>query len=118
MSITVIGITYDARDARRIAQFWGAVLGREVADGASPEHASLTAGDLAVSGPRFTFHQVPEGKTVKNRLHVDLRTADHDQELQRLLELGAAKIGEQTIGTLHWVTLADPEGNEFDLIRA
>lgn len=116
MTTTLIGITYDAHDAERVAQFWGAALGRKVADGASAEHASVVAGDAATSGPRISFHQVPEGKTVKNRMHIDLLSTEHDQEVQRLLELGATSVAEQRFGDLHWVTLADPEGNEFDLI--
>ncbi len=102
MTTTFIGITYDARDAHRIARFWGAVLGREVADGASAVHATLLAAEPATSGPRISFLQVPEGKTVKNRLHIDLASTEYDEALKRVLALG---------GT----TLADPEGNEFDL---
>jgi len=59
---------------------------------------------------------VPEGKTVKNRVHFDLITADFDRELDRLVRLGATKLHEIDAGA-HWVTLADPEGNEFDLIK-
>ena len=117
MSTTFIGITYDARDAQLVATFWGSVLGREVADGASAEHASLTTGNVTVTGPRIGFHQVPEGKTVKNRLHIDLLSADFDEDLKRLLGLGATSIAEQRVGGGHWITLADPEGNEFDLIE-
>jgi predicted enzyme related to lactoylglutathione lyase len=111
--ITFVGLTYDARDAERLAQFWGAVLDREIAPGGSAGHAGVAAGGGA---PRMSFHQVPEDKTVKNRLHVDLVTPDHDRELHRILGLGATVVGEQGAGGLRWTTLADPEGNEFDLI--
>ena len=117
MTTTFIGITYDARDAQRIAQFWGAVLGRLVADGATAEHATLDAADVSTSGPRIGFHQVPEGKTVKNRLHIDLVATEFDHELDRVLGLGASTVAEQRVGGGHWITLADPEGNEFDLIE-
>ena len=56
---------------------------------------------------------MPEPKTAKNRLHLDLITADFDAELARLLGLGATEVASFE----RWTTLADPEGNEFDLIR-
>ncbi|MDV8071423.1 VOC family protein [Rhodococcus sp. IEGM 1366] len=115
MTTTFIGITYDARDAHRIARFWGAVLGREVADGASAVHATLLAAEPAISGPRISFLQVPEDKTVKNRLHIDLASTEYDEALKRVLALGATIIAERSAGSVRWTTLADPEGNEFDL---
>jgi hypothetical protein len=87
-----------------------------VAPGADSEHAVVEAADVASSGPRLAFHKVPEGKTVKNRVHFDLITSDFDRELDRLVRLGATKRHEIDAGA-HWVTLADPEGNEFDLIQ-
>jgi hypothetical protein len=63
------------------------------------------------------FFRVPEGKAVKNRLHLDLRPEDQAAEVDRLLALGARKvdIGQ---GSPTWVVLADPEGNEFCILRA
>jgi hypothetical protein len=90
--------------------------GRTVAPGADSAHAVVEAADVASSGPRLAFHKVPEGKTVKNRVHFDLITADFDRELDRLVRLGATKLHEIDAGA-HWVTLADPEGNEFDFIK-
>jgi hypothetical protein len=62
----------------------------------------------------LTFARVPEGKTVKNRLHLDVNPTDREQddEVRRLLDLGArhADVGQ---GEASWVVLADPEGNEF-----
>jgi Glyoxalase-like domain len=62
----------------------------------------------------LTFAHVPEGKTVKNRLHLDVNPTDReqDEEVRRLLDLGArrADVGQ---GAVSWVVLADPEGNEF-----
>ena len=116
MSSTVFGVAYDAADAAVAARFWAAALGRTVAPGADSAHAVVEAADVASSGPRLAFHKVPEGKTVKNRVHFDLITADFDRELDRLVRLGATKRHEIAAGA-HWVTLADPEGNEFDLIK-
>ena len=59
---------------------------------------------------------MPEGKVVKNRLHVDLRPQDQDAEVARLEALGARRIGIGQ-GEVSWVVMADPEGNEFDVLR-
>lgn len=114
MSNTVYGLSIDVRDARAVATFWAEVLGRTVADGADTDNAAITA-DPDAAGSRIGFHRVPEDKSVKNRLHLDLITTDFNNELARLIGLGATKLNEIQAGG-HWVTLADPEGNEFDLI--
>jgi predicted enzyme related to lactoylglutathione lyase len=114
MSNTVFGISFDARDAKAAATFWAAALGRTVADGANDTMAAVEA-DPAVPGSRIGFRQVPEDKTVKNRMHFDLGTGDFAAEARRLTELGATKLNEVDAG-IHYATFADPEGNEFDLI--
>jgi len=115
MSSSMFGVAFDAQDARVAANFWAAVLGRTVADGATRDNALISA-DPAVPGSRIGFHRVPEGKTVKNRMHFDVITTDFDAEVERLTGLGATKLNEVNGDAAHWVTLADPEGNEFDLI--
>ncbi len=76
--------------------------------------------DPAGHGPRIFFQLVPETKQVKNRLHLDLMPAEgsRDEELERLLKLGARPIDDlrKPDGT-GWVVLADPEGNEFCILR-
>jgi predicted enzyme related to lactoylglutathione lyase len=114
MSSSVFGISFDAHDAQVAASFWAAALGRPLADGASSDNAAVSA-DPAIPGSRISFHRVPESKTVKNRMHLDLITTDFDAEVDRLTGLGAAKLNEINNGN-HWATLADPEGNEFDVI--
>jgi catechol-2,3-dioxygenase len=110
MGNTVVGLSVDAADAAGLATFWADTLGSDVDPGASTDYA-------AVGGtPRLVFHRVPEGKELKNRLHLDLLTGEFEAELARLLSLGASRVGEIREGTAHWITLADPEGNEFDLI--
>lgn len=111
----MLGVSFDARNALTVATFWAEVLGRRLADGATTSHAVLEADDVAVSGPRMSFHLVPEGKTGKNRVHFDLVTDDLGAETRRLLDLGARKLSTVTNGA-RWVTFADPEGNEFDVI--
>jgi predicted enzyme related to lactoylglutathione lyase len=114
MSSTVFGVSFDVQDAHAVASFWAQVLGRTVADGASVDSASIDA-DPAIPGSWIGFHKVPEGKSVKNRLHFDLITSDFDAEIDRLTDLGASKLNEINAGG-RWATLADPEGNEFDVI--
>jgi hypothetical protein len=114
MSSTVGGVTFDARNAQAVATFWAGALGRTVADGAN-EAAATVEPDPAIPGSRIGFRQVPEDKQVKNRMHFDLFTTDLPAEVRRLTDLGARTLNETDAG-LHYFTLADPEGNEFDLI--
>jgi hypothetical protein len=116
MSNTFVGVAVDCHDAAALARFWGAVLGRPVAADATSDSAALLPGDEAVSGPRLTFHRVPEAKVVKNRLHLDLISDTFDAETGRLLSLGARKLRELEGDKSRWTTFADIEGNEFDLI--
>jgi Glyoxalase-like domain len=86
----------------------GALVWREGVAIRSPE------GD-AHQGVRIYFQVVPEAKTVKNRIHFDVRTGDDDVEAvrARLIERGAVVVGGGSQGPHSWVTLTDPEGNEF-----
>jgi glyoxalase superfamily protein len=113
MSITVWAVGYDAADAGTLAQFWSEVLRRPVREGATPEFAAV---DVAEGAPLLSFHRVPEGKTVKNRMHPDLVSTEFDADVTRLLGVGATRVNEVRQGSAHWITFADPEGNEFDLI--
>jgi predicted enzyme related to lactoylglutathione lyase len=115
-SSTVLGISFDAHDAAIVAQFWASTLGRQLADGADAHNAVVLPGDITTTGPRLAFHQVPEGKTVKNRVHLDLTTTELIAEIERLQQLGATIVRDVSENGNHWITLADPEGNEFDLI--
>jgi predicted enzyme related to lactoylglutathione lyase len=115
MVTTFFGAAFDAGDAARLASFWSAVLGRAVDEGASRENAVISATTPEL-GPRIAFHRVPEEKVAKNRFHPDLITTDYDTELARMRDLGATVLNEVHKGPSRWTTLADPEGNEFDLI--
>jgi predicted enzyme related to lactoylglutathione lyase len=115
MPTTVIGLAIDCADAAKLAGFWSAVLGRPVSPGASAERATVEATDPAV-GPPLTFHQVPEPKTIKNRLHLDLNSPDFEAESERLVSLGATALWTIEHPGLRWTTFTDPEGNEFDLV--
>jgi predicted enzyme related to lactoylglutathione lyase len=65
----------------------------------------------------WLFIKVPEGKTAKNRLHIDFGTADREAEVARLLTFGAQRIGDHDEWGAVWTTLADVEGNEFCVVQ-
>ena len=113
MALALLALSIDCGDAAKLAAFWAAALGLPADPGARPESAAITPGG---TGPRLLFHQVPEPKTVKNRLHLDLISNTFEAESQRLAALGASWIRDATKGSARWTTFADPEGNEFDLI--
>jgi hypothetical protein len=117
MTVSVLALSVDCADAANLAGFWAAALGRQVEPGASAESARVGTGDVVATGPLMLFHQVPEGKIVKNRLHLDLGTSAAAAETDRLVGLGASVLNvfEQN-GQHRWTTMADPEGNEFDLV--
>jgi predicted enzyme related to lactoylglutathione lyase len=116
MSISLLAISFDARDAAQLAHFWAQALHRAVNDGATEEFASIPAGDDAALGPFLMFHKVPEGKTVKNRVHFDLKAAEVLTEADRLTSLGAKQIRSLAENNNRWISFIDPEGNEFDLV--
>ncbi|HXA60229.1 MAG TPA: VOC family protein [Streptosporangiaceae bacterium] len=116
MSTTIVGaVSIDTADAAALAAFWAEVLGRPVNPGAAADYAAIDATDPA-SGPKITFHKVPELKTVKSRVRLALRTDRFEAESMRLVDLGAKPLGDYEKPSLRWTTFADPEGNEFDLV--
>ena len=109
-------IVVDAEDPARLARWWAEALGYQIVHEA-PDEVEIRRHPDEMPGLLFT--PVPEAKTVKNRLHIDVNPVgcDQEQEVARLLGLGARRIdigqGEQT-----WVVLADPEGNEFCVLQS
>jgi predicted enzyme related to lactoylglutathione lyase len=116
VSIELVHITVDCDDAGRLASFWAQALGWDVAPDASPEFAMVGGGARPADAPGWVFFRVPEGKSAKNRMHVDLEADDLDAETVRLVELGAAVVHEKQEWGAHWRTLTDPEGNEFCVV--
>jgi predicted enzyme related to lactoylglutathione lyase len=109
-------IVLDARDADRLAAFWAEALGY-VAFGRHEQYRSLV--DPAGSGPKLIIQEVPELKSGKNRVHLDVHAADVEGEVSRLIGLGATRLDRAAIaeaGT-SWVRMRDPEGNEFCVCR-
>ena len=111
----------DAANPDQLAQFWMAVLGWQPTGRyqGAVEIADPAAGE-GVRGPSITFVPVPDEKRGKNRLHIDVNPVgcNQDAEVARLIGLGArhADVGQGSDKT--WVVLADPEGNEFCVLRA
>jgi hypothetical protein len=119
-------LAIDCADPSGLARFWCSVLDYEVQD---EDDGVVTIGSplvpegknrLGPVPPTLTFARVPEGKTVKNRLHLDVNPTDReqDEEVRRLLGLGArhADVGQGS--DVSWVVMADPEGNEFCVLAA
>lgn len=107
-----IGLVLDCQEPARLADFWAAAL----------DYLSLgEAGAYVVllpdgrPGPKLLLQQVPEPKTAKNRMHLDIDAVDIEAESTRLEALGAVRVADDQIhehGT-NWILMADPEGNEF-----
>jgi predicted enzyme related to lactoylglutathione lyase len=116
MSISVLAISFDAHNAAELAQFWAEALHRTVNDGATEDFASIAADTDSRLGPLLMFHKVPEGKTVKNRVHFDLEAAEVLTEADRLTSLGAKQVRSLAANNNRWISFLDPEGNEFDLV--
>jgi hypothetical protein len=114
---SVLGITFDCADVSAVAQFWCGTLGGRLSP-VPPEDAAVVEGGADAGPLRLTFRKVPEGKFVKNRVHLDLVTDDFDLEGARLLSLGAVRRHNFALSDARWTTFADVEGNEFDLIDA
>ena len=70
------------------------------------------------SGPRMLFLKVPEGKTAKNRMHLDLHVGDPDAHVERLIEAGGTKVETRSEMGITWTVMNDPEGNEFCVAQA
>lgn len=116
MGVVISQLVVDCGDPERLGRWWAEVLGWEVTvDDEGDVWVAPHAEDL-MGG--MLFERVPEGKTVKNRLHLDLRPADgssQEAELERLVALGAVPVdvGQRDAS---WHVLGDPEGNEFCLL--
>ena len=118
MGVHIHNITFDCADARALATFWSELLGWNLYYDDDPE--IVVAPTFPYDGIGLLFIPVPEGKTAKNRLHLDVApdTGTRDAAVERAVASGAMIIGDhrEDDGT-GWVTLADPEGNELCIER-
>jgi predicted enzyme related to lactoylglutathione lyase len=109
-----VSVVVDAEDPWRLARWWAEALGYQIADEDTDGVEIRPAGDGV---PGITFIQVAEAKKGKNRLHLDLRPDDQDAEVERLVDMGARHVDVGQGEDVTWVVLADPEGNEFCVLR-
>ena len=119
MGLWIHWLTIDSEDTDKLADFWCQALGYEVTyrteEGETEREVTIEAPDR--NGWRILFLEVHDERKVKNRLHLDLRPDDQDAEVARLEGLGAKRIDIGQGPEVTWVVLADPEGNEFCILR-
>ena len=113
MTSTIKYMTFDCHDPVLVAEFWSAALGYETVRWDDYDGAT----SLPTDGSRLHlgFLKVPEGKTVKNRLHLDIEPSETtmESEVERLIGLGATRIKLFNESSGPWTVMIDPEGNEF-----
>lgn len=115
MTSAVDCLTFDCADPRKVAEFWCAALGYDLFD-IDEDGADIR--DPTGGCWRMLFLVVPEGKTVKNRLHLDLRPPrSMAEEVERVKALGATEFRYVEEGGSFWTVMLDPEGNEFCVLR-
>ena len=116
MPVRLHHIVVNTHDLPGLARFWAEALGWQVL---SEREREIVIGPDENAPVGMCFMPVTDPKRVKNRLHLDLTTAagDRDAEIERLLALGARRVDIGQTGQESWVVLADPEGNEFCVIR-
>jgi predicted enzyme related to lactoylglutathione lyase len=123
MTAHIGSVTFDCVDALVAGEFWSAVLGRPLDPDATSEFAAIGfAGRRDKGGwasvdrdhdPTWMFVSVPDPKTAKNRLHLDLVAPDVETEVGRLVALGATHVASVDEWGYAWTVMTDPEGNEF-----
>lgn len=119
MAIRIQCVCIDCLDPSRLAAFWAEVLGWRKTFAESDQVALEPPVGSREDGvvPDLLFLRVPEDRVTKNRLHLDLRPSDQFAEVQRLIGLGATHVDVGQASDVTWVVLADPEGNEFCVLR-
>jgi hypothetical protein len=111
MGAFILNVTFDSADPRSHSAFWSAVTGYHTVT-ERDDFVALQAPDQR--GVRqILFFKVPEPKSAKSRMHVDLATKDPPTEIQRLVALGATKVEYREGNGTSWTVMLDPEGNEF-----
>jgi catechol 2,3-dioxygenase-like lactoylglutathione lyase family enzyme len=120
MTSRVSCFAIDCRDTAALSAFWCAALGYEVVwrwtDSRGTEYVEIGVPDTPKE-PLLLFQPVPESKSVKNRLHLDIvpRSGTRESEVDRLVGLGASVVADEP--DFHWVVMNDPEGNEFCVLH-
>jgi predicted enzyme related to lactoylglutathione lyase len=108
-------VTFDCADPDRLADFWAGVLGYTERN-TKEEEVLLASSDWGF--PRLSFQRVPEPKSAKNRVHIDITAERLDEEVERLRSLGATVVKIVEREDFAWVVMHDPENNEFCVTAA
>jgi hypothetical protein len=120
MALGIQCLTIDCKDPDALAKWWASALNYEITYQSPPEETEDR--EVVISQPgggwELLFLHTPDEKVVKNRYHLDLRPDDRDAEVERLVGLGATRVDIGQGPEVTWVVLADPEGNEFCILRA
>ena len=116
MPLRLDTVTIDARAPEALARWWAEALDYEIG-GEAPGEMWIQPKSGA-PGVTLLFGEVTEDKTVKNRVHLDLRPDDRDAEVARLESMGAQRVDIGQTGEETWIVLADPEGNELCVLRS
>jgi predicted enzyme related to lactoylglutathione lyase len=114
MAVSLHHVVIDTHDLPGLARFWCGVLDWRVF---SEKPREVVIGPDEFAGTGICFMPVSDPKTVKNRLHFDLAPDDQQAEVERILALGARRVDVGQGEAVGWVVLADPEGNEFCVLR-
>ena len=116
MAVSLHHIVIDAHDLPRLARFWTQVLDWRIL---SEREREIMIGTDEAATVGICFMPVTDRKAVKNRIHLDLNPdpEDRDGEIERIISLGARRVEIGQTGTESWTVLADPEGNEFCILR-
>ncbi|MEU0565292.1 VOC family protein [Nonomuraea sp. NPDC005983] len=117
--IEIHAVTIDCADPYKLASWWSAATGLPLGEGDQPGDDEVML--RTEHDPFLLFIRVPEGKSVKNRVHLDVNGTEgrsRDQEVERLLGLGATIFDDRRENGVGWVTMLDPEGNEFCVCRS
>jgi hypothetical protein len=119
MSLRLQNISFDALEPARLAAFWAEALNWRITSAETEEvvlEPPVGSSDEGIV-PDILFLLVPEDRVVKNRVHLDFRPSDQVAEVERLVGLGATHVDIGQSSECTWVVLADPEGNEFCVLR-
>jgi predicted enzyme related to lactoylglutathione lyase len=108
-------VMIDCHDPEALMDFWSQIVGIEVAQ-KYPDY--IFGSPLPGNHIRLAFQRVPEDKTVKNRLHLDISHEDPEALIAKVENLGGSRLQDHEISGIHWTVLADPEGNEFCVTKA
>jgi predicted enzyme related to lactoylglutathione lyase len=115
--VKIGAVTMDCIDPEKLAVFWAELLGRKAGRAGPDDDTYWAVRDPDRKGPLFLLQRVPEGKTTKNRVHVDLWVADMEADARRAVSLGASYVKKFDGPDEGWIWMTDPEGNEFCFVQ-